>query len=791
MQKRFLGLILALFIILPGATASAADYSIDLFSVRTWIFDESEPKTTFRYMIIDADNANHVVIEDVVQSVTITEPTSGFSQTSTSPELRKWAFIEFRGTDSNPQDGVIDPNNNELEKIANTRLQYEIVSTTSPHAEGTYTIEITFNTAHAPVSTSVTVAGGKTATELPPSTNVDGAFNEQNIFQVSWNLPAAPYPTDSNTEVRVDRYQSDGTQRYIRYSARNLPPTTENVSFQKWESDVIKTLAPFIRVSVWVYADSGVNVAQAAIQEYAVNGTILTPTEITPPMMGDVNMDGKIGLEEAIHALRVASGIGPLTDEAAAIADGIAAAISAFNNKDMTDLMSYFSEDYLDHGSMKTELQTEIQADFDEDPFEPIVYSIISINVDGNTATAIVEEGDGEKETWYFRKEGDTWKIYGDQQLYYIDVYSAHHMDGNYTGNIIIDDEHQRIISASATGTGMPTGGVVLGKSTDGRWWGLPGDGPYPDLGTSPPSAPPTYVITIVDDMGTHTVERSITGYVEEFASNLSPTGNVTGMVTFSWTGISNADGYTLSLENSNYERIWDNYEIEPTASNAYSIVYDGPTLTPGETYHYHIGSHINTDGNWNGSFSNETFSYSDGSTPTAVTVDFDDLDTSAGAVSGTVLYDYLAGFGITATDVVSQDPSQYSVSVVADALNGGEINVVASSTPNVLNPPFGTTTAYTLVFDTPIDSFGFTRTGYCTSLSYPSWTATAEDIDGTVLDTISETSGSTNADCSSPNPPGQTFSFSNTGIKSVTFESGSVGTHGRTGPAIDDLILN
>jgi len=139
-----------------------------------------------------------------------------------------------------------------------------------------------------------------------------------------------------------------------------------------------------------------------------------------------------------------------------------------------------------------------------------------------------------------------------------------------------------------------------------------------------------------------------------------------------------------------------------------------------------------------------------------------------------------------------AQDPGWLLPGVDPDANNGGAPDVVASSPPNFLQPPYSTvalgpTTSYTLVFDIPLDSFSFTRAGYCTSLAYPPWTATAKDNSGNVLGILSEGSGSTWVSCSNPSPGPQVFTFSTPGIKSVTIDS-SLG--GRTGPPLDDLIL-
>ncbi len=174
---------------------------------------------------------------------------------------------------------------------------------------------------------------------------------------------------------------------------------------------------------------------------------------------------------------------------------------------------------------------------------------------------------------------------------------------------------------------------------------------------------------------------------------------------------------------------------------------------------------------------------------PGTVTINFDDLDTSSGRVGRAALNTYLANYHITITDVFPDDePSLPGVD--AEEPDSSTWSSVASSPPNFLQGHNGETTSFTLVFDTPLDSFGFTRTAYCTSLSYPAWTAVAKDVSGMTLDTVGESAGSTNAPCSSPSPPAEVFTFSTPGIKSVTITSGHEGWRGRSGPPLDDFVL-
>jgi len=157
----------------------------------------------------------------------------------------------------------------------------------------------------------------------------------------------------------------------------------------------------------------------------------------------------------------------------------------------------------------------------------------------------------------------------------------------------------------TATGPGI-TGTMELEyKSGDGlssaMWWHTYS----PFLDTSDPTEPQTFTITITDESGTYIYEKTITGYVTEFATNLSSAETVSGTITFSWTGIPDATGYSVELSDSNNNRIWNAYNLPSTTT---SVVYDGPSLTVGETNHYAVVSRVETNGVSNSSFAEQTF---------------------------------------------------------------------------------------------------------------------------------------------------------------------------------------
>ena len=114
------------------------------------------------------------------------------------------------------------------------------------------------------------------------------------------------------------------------------------------------------------------------------------------------------------------------------------------------------------------------------------------------------------------------------------------------------------------------------------------------------------------------------------------------------------------------------------------------------------------------------TIGYQEAEAATVVTVDFGDgtIDTSGGRVCGAVVDNYLAGFGITAVDDPANiQPSGFCILQFSRLSVPSGDHAIASSLPNWFsrdrgNEPY----RYSLVFDTPLDRFQFTRTSYDTS---------------------------------------------------------------------------
>jgi hypothetical protein len=118
--------------------------------------------------------------------------------------------------------------------------------------------------------------------------------------------------------------------------------------------------------------------------------------------------------------------------------------------------------------------------------------------------------------------------------------------------------------------------------------------------------------------------------------------------------------------------------------------------------------------------------------------INFDTVATGRAAVKGTAVRNYLAGFGITATNV-----SAGTALTVDEAgrIAGGRA-VAAASDPNIFTQTGGSGPAhFTLEFKTPLSRFGFTRPELLANpfVSHPQWRVTALDGAGGVVDQVGE----------------------------------------------------
>ncbi len=198
-------------------------------------------------------------------------------------------------------------------------------------------------------------------------------------------------------------------------------------------------------------------------------------------------------------------------------------------------------------------------------------------------------------------------------------VQSQHWSDG-YSAQFNYSDPNKAATAVSVAGPGITGSKALTYDSSWGAWssWIPPSTGV--SFGTTYPTGLPyTYTFTI-NDSSTWTATSTVSCFQELFATNLSPTGSVTGTPTFSWTGIADSTArYGMELHDNGGNSIWNNYDIAGT-----SIVYNGPSLTPGVTYNYNVNVQSSSACSSGTSFAQGSFTYGGGVGTSLITVTSD-----------------------------------------------------------------------------------------------------------------------------------------------------------------------
>ena len=170
---------------------------------------------------------------------------------------------------------------------------------------------------------------------------------------------------------------------------------------------------------------------------------------------------------------------------------------------------------------------------------------------------------------------------------------------------------------------------------------------------------------------------------------------------------------------------------------------------------------------------------------PGTTLIDFDSLNTSSGAVGGTLLSNYLAAYGVTLANVTDGTEME---AVNTNSVTG-DVQVIVPSAPNFFTQAGSDLpVSFTLKFATPLQSFGFTRVGLSSSssqVSHPQWTATALSSNGTALSSVMEALTLAN------NLPEKSFVLTGNGIAAVRFDSDSEQTAAFSAVLLDNLVLD
>ena len=249
------------------------------FEVLTMTVDGGDPTTYFRFVIHDAADYFRPPYRDIVQSATITFPDS--TEIEAIPVFRFGCRSEIRADDNN-RNGIIEIDRGELESRFHIYPDHEIISAVTPHAAGTYSLQVTLEDGKV-LTKTVTVAAGLTASEWPPVTDLQADMDPQTgKLHVSWTLPACTFPEDASIRIRIDAYQRDGSKRYIRSRIRKLPVTMTDFTLTHHLTDIFNhSNVAYFTVQVRVYSME--NWSHSAIKGYAIDGYTVTPATIPEP----------------------------------------------------------------------------------------------------------------------------------------------------------------------------------------------------------------------------------------------------------------------------------------------------------------------------------------------------------------------------------------------------------------------------------------------------------------------------------------------------------------------------
>ncbi len=155
--------------------------------------------------------------------------------------------------------------------------------------------------------------------------------------------------------------------------------------------------------------------------------------------------------------------------------------------------------------------------------------------------------------------------------------------DGSYHVQLAYIDPNKSATQVSVTGPGITGAKVLTYETNSGKWNSWTSPSTPVNFGTSYPALPLTYTFSVTDATGTWTTTHKVPCFQEPFVANLLPTGNVSGTINFSWTGINDPNAlYQVQLSDNNNNRLWDSPMTYGT-----SMTYNGASLTSGATYRY------------------------------------------------------------------------------------------------------------------------------------------------------------------------------------------------------------
>ena len=304
---------------LHEAAESKNRYYITYSDVSTYHTSQNSPDSysTFigGYAEFERFSNGYPISSDEIASFAITGPSSQCTAKESDFYTDIYLRLRYRDIDDNGGvgDGLINRPDEVSEIVPNVTAGSNCNWGSSPHEAGQYQFTANFENGSGndipPLTHSLSLPRGLTWDELPPVTNLTANWNNSsNELSLSWKSPNYPNPSLlQNMQIRVYSYKN-GQFNNTQFRVQNLPPTLSNFTLN---SDMTTAFnhakVDQIDVQIRVYGTNNTMARTRQSYDFDSKAGTLIPAEIRMKYF-DINGDGKTGLEEAIHNLRILTG---------------------------------------------------------------------------------------------------------------------------------------------------------------------------------------------------------------------------------------------------------------------------------------------------------------------------------------------------------------------------------------------------------------------------------------------------------------------------------------------------
>lgn len=287
--------------------------------------------------------------------------------------------------------------------------------------------------------------------------------------------------------------------------------------------------------------------------------------------------------------------------------------VTGIKTKNVTTIMSLYSDNYLHLGGDGVETKADRQARYTSVNYssaEGTNWYVVSMKVSASSAlvshhcktvldgTVMEDETYNNDGACYLAKENGKWVIVGNQKKWNVSGFTAH-FPNNYFVEVYVDDPQHKMTSVTLSGPGVTNSSMIYGfySHMPTRW----APNPMPSFGASKPSTSLVYTFTIVSDGSTYTETLDLgNSFIDEAPEIIAPADGATlsSKPSFQWKPVSFAGAvYHVEIVDQNYKNIWNGDGDKTATSSEYS-----GTLSPG-TYKWLVAT--KKSGSENVSFTN------------------------------------------------------------------------------------------------------------------------------------------------------------------------------------------